>query len=254
MINAQTGDVAIHGCPVMFVVAHSDLDHRKMKKSLVFTFITLITFVSDYSVAGSNPRDFIGPNPGIVHVYEGYSGGPTKVWGLTRTATDELITLVETSLPPHALPENERHNKNKSHLLLRYKVDHCQVISKHKTGDHVLLDMCNDEWTYRAKLHIGMTDEKEQVATKTEKIHDIVCRILSRKVVNFHKTEREVILVGYSFINQNKQQSLGSAYFVEGIGPLIGNLDESFQCIQANHLELEAMRQFIQTSTDNFLK
>lgn len=257
LINAHTGGVPIHGSPATCAVVHSSLDHRNtMRISLIFVFIALITFIVEPSFAGSKPINFIGPRPGVIHVYEGYSGGATKVWGLARTPTDELVTVVEASLPPHIFSNNEEpENPKKSYLLHRYIVDQCQVISKDRTGTHVLLDICNDEWIYQAKLYVGISNEKRLKTAKSDDFHDIICKIISRDVVFFHKKQREVIHVGYSFMNKNmEQQTLGSVYFVEGIGPLIGKLDEPFRCIQANPVELEEMRRFIQKSTDDILK
>lgn len=166
------------------------------------------------------------------------------MWGLDRTSSGELTTVVETTPPTAALGENGI--RHASCLLRKYVVSGCRVIAKAGAESHIVLDLCHEEWTYQALLHVGTDATHTRSRGYSGKKQDILCRIVSHTILPFQGKEREVIQVAYSYVTQkNERRVLGRAFFVEGLGQLLGDVSEPLLCRQATELELKKIRRFV---------
>lgn len=194
-------------------------------------------------------EDFVGPKQGVVHVYEDYSGGSTKVWGLFQTSSDTWDTLVDTTLPSIALPDNDSSIgfQKKSYMIRKYLINNQQLILRKTDGDHVLLDLNKDEWEYFAKLSVGT---KENVTTDEGHLPQpmkIICRVLTRKKSYFMGKSREIIQVSYkSLTAEKKELDLGRLNFVEGVGCLIGELPELSKIRPITDAEENTLRELVE--------
>ncbi len=217
-----------------------------MKGVVLLIFFLCCLGIPSHSLADCSPEKFLGPAPGYVHIYDNYSGGLTKVWGLSRNHSGVLTTLVEIAVPSEALPDVDfsKNGQGKSFMRRQYSVSGCQLLLKNKKGDHILLDVSKDEWTFKTNLLVAQIEGQEnEYETKGECV-EFFGRVLNRVVRFFQGKNREIIHVGYSFTNtKGERQSVGRLYFVEGLGCFLGELSEFTRQVKAKSHELEIVKQ-----------
>ena len=186
----------------------------------------------------------MGPEPGYVHEYDHFAGGPTKVFGVERTAEGGLKVLVKTTLPPEALPRGGEAGapERKSRFVRTYTIRGSRVVLRSAPEDFVLLDLSGEEWTFQARLYTAVADGQGMTRASGEP-YNIVGRIVQRKVVALQGREREAIQVGYSYADRNKRRRpLATVWFVEGLGRLYGELSDPIRCRRATPGEMRAAR------------
>jgi len=186
----------------------------------------------------------VGPEPGYVCEYDHFAGGPTKVFGVDRTAEGGLKVLVETTLPPEALPRGGEAGvpERKSRFVRTYTIQGSRIVLRSAPEDVVFLDLSGDEWTIQARLYAAVADGQE-VTQASEEPNNIVGRIVQRKVVAVQGKEREAIQVGYSYVGRNKRRRpLAAVWFVEGLGRIYGELSDPIRCRRATLEETKAAR------------
>ncbi|XXJ21326.1 hypothetical protein ACR42D_17670 [Desulfovibrio caledoniensis] len=214
------------------------------KQNILITVILIGLLCSGRATAGCRPERYVGPEPGCVYEYEHYAGGPTKVFGVDRTAEGGLKVLVETTLPPGALPQSGETGvpERKSRFVRTYTIQGSRVVLRSAPEDFVLLDLSGDEWTFQARVYAAVADG-QGITQDSEEPYNIVGRIAQRKVVALQGKEREAIQVGYFYVDRNnRRRPLAVIWFVEGLGRIYGELSDPIRCRRATPGEMKAAR------------